>query len=122
VVNETEHAETVPHAFCGVNAPRVEVLVPEILEMSEDYRHVATRCPQCNYKMNAATNVHGGDLIPQKGDTSVCINCGQVLKYEADLTLRKATPLEIRELMQDATVWAVIEKAQRFIQRRGKFA
>jgi hypothetical protein len=89
VVNETEHAETVPHAFCGVNAPRVEVLVPEILEMSEDYRHVATRCPQCNYKMNAATNVHGGDLIPQKGYER-CINCGQVLKYEADLTLRKA--------------------------------
>lgn len=85
------------------------------------YRHTQSICPQCGYKMDASTKVHGEEATPEEGDASVCINCGQVLTYQADLTLRKATADEIRGLMENAEAWAVIEKAQRFIQRRGRF-
>jgi DNA-directed RNA polymerase subunit RPC12/RpoP len=80
---------------------------------------VESRCPQCNYKLTAATIAHGEESAPSGGDSSVCINCGQLLTYEADQTLRKASAEEVRELMEDAAAWATIEKAQLFIRRRG---
>lgn len=83
---------------------------------------IESRCPQCDYKLDAATKAHGEEAFPEAGDTSVCLNCGQVLKYQADLTLRKATVAEIRELMEQPEAWATIEKAQMFIQQRGRFA
>jgi len=84
------------------------------------YRHAASRCPQCSYRLDASTKAHGEKGAPEEGDASVCINCGQVLIYAADLSLRKATAEEIRELMDNAKAWAVIESAQRFIQHRGR--
>lgn len=81
-----------------------------------------SRCPQCNYKLTGATIAQGEDQAPQKGDNSVCLNCGQVLTYTDGTLLRKATAEEIRELMKEPEAWAVIEKAQMFIRRRGRFA
>lgn len=90
---------------------------------STNFRLIESRCPQCNYKLDAATVANGDDRMPDPGDHSVCINCGQVLKYEADLRLRKATAAEIREIMEEAPeAWATIEKAQMFIHARGRFA
>ena len=81
-----------------------------------------SRCPQCDYKLNGASIAHGEDAAPQTGDTSVCLNCGQVLTYTDGTLLRKATAAEIRDLMSQPETWAVIEKAQSFIHRRGRFA
>jgi len=83
---------------------------------------VESRCPQCDYKLTGAMIAHGVDQKPEPGANSVCLNCGQLLTYQADLTLRKITPLELRELMDQPEAWAKIEKAQMFIRRRGKFA
>jgi hypothetical protein len=82
----------------------------------------ATRCPQCDYTLTGATIAHGEDLAPQEGDTSICANCGQLLTYKADLTLRGITTEEIRALMDDPLAWSTIEKAQKFILDRGRFA
>lgn len=88
------------------------------------FRHVETRCPQCDYKMDSSSHVHGGEpSLPKPGDASVCINCGQVLMYEADCRLRKATVKDIGEIMGESPeAWAAIEKAQLFIRLRGRFA
>jgi hypothetical protein len=83
---------------------------------------VESRCPQCDYKLTGATIVHGVDQKPEEGDANICLNCGQVLVYAADLTLRPATRSEVRELMEQGEPWAVIEKAQMLIRRRGRFA
>lgn len=88
----------------------------------QNYRLIESRCPACNYELDAATVTHGEDKLPCEGDASICLNCGQVLKYQADLTLRKASAADVRELMQESPdAWATIEKAQRFIERRGRF-
>jgi transcription initiation factor IIE alpha subunit len=81
-----------------------------------------SRCPQCDYKLTGASVAHGTNQPPQPGDTSICLNCGQVLTYLDGTLLRKATADEIRELMQEPKAWATIEKAQMFIRRRGRFA
>lgn len=70
--------------------------------------------------MDTSAVAEGEDAIPQEGDTSICMNCGQVLTYRADLTLRKMTATEVSELMNHREAWAVIEKAQMFIRRRGR--
>ena len=83
---------------------------------------VESRCPQCDYTLTGATIIEGEDQKPEPGDSSVCLNCGQILTYEADLTLRKASIDEVRELMEQPQAWAVIEKAQLLIRQRGRFA
>jgi len=83
---------------------------------------IESRCPLCNYKLTGATILSGDDDVPHEGDISVCLNCGQILTYQADLTVRKVTGQEVRELMDDPDQWAVIEKSQFFIRRRGRFA
>jgi NMD protein affecting ribosome stability and mRNA decay len=80
---------------------------------------IESLCPQCDYQLTAATIAHGDEALPEKGDASVCLNCGQLLIYESDLTLRRARVEELRELMQDADAWATIEKAQIIIRERG---
>lgn len=88
------------------------------------FRHAQSRCPQCNYKLDASTHVQGESTsAPQPGDASVCINCGQVLTYEKEGRLRRATVREIGALMaENPEGWRVIEEAQNFIRRRGQFA
>lgn len=88
----------------------------------QNYRLIESRCPACSYKLDGATVAHGEDAQPSEGDNSICLNCGQLLKYQADLTLRKATAEDVRELMRLPVAWATLEKMQRFIHERGRFA
>ena len=80
---------------------------------------VESRCPQCRYKLTGATIAHGEEYLPTEGDASICLNCGQLLIYKSDLTLRRPRVEELRELIRDAAAWATIEKAQMFIWERG---
>jgi hypothetical protein len=80
-----------------------------------------SRCPQCSYKMSGATNCTGSGA-PLPGDVSICLNCGQLLCFQNGFTLRKVNAAEIADLMSDASQWGTIEKAQRLIHERGRFA
>lgn len=90
----------------------------------QSFQHAESRCPQCNYKLDGSTHVHGESAsLPEPGDFSICLNCGQVLVYESACSLRKAAAKEIDELMtKQPEAWATIEKAQMFIRKRGRFA
>lgn len=81
---------------------------------------IESRCPQCNYKLTGASIIYGEDQKPEAGDFSVCLNCGQILVFDADLTLRKMSADKIRELMTDKEAWDTIEQTQMFIRRRGR--
>lgn len=86
------------------------------------YKLRESRCPTCGYKLDGATKAHGEEAAPEQGDTSICLNCGEVLKYEADLTLRKATAAEMKDLTEQPEAWATVENARLFIWQRGRFA
>jgi uncharacterized protein with PIN domain len=94
------------------------------MSTASTFRHIESRCPQCDYKLDASTHIEGDEpkKAPKEGDASVCLNCGQVLIYAEDASLHKATVREIGELMSDNPEgWAAIEKAQMFIRQRGRF-
>jgi hypothetical protein len=69
-----------------------------------------------------ATQVHGEDGGPEAGSISVCLNCGQLAIFNADLTLRRMTREEVADAMKDRNAWQIISRAQRIIEQRGKFA
>jgi len=94
------------------------------MSAAQSFRHTESRCPQCNYKLDASTHIQGEQPgMPEDGDFSLCLNCGQVLRYGPNQLLRKANAVDIDELMRDsAEGWAQIEKAQMFIRKRGRFA
>lgn len=56
-------------------------------------------CPICNYKIDAATCAENGlRLRPSVGDISICIDCGELLIFLDDFSLRKAEPCDLWEL------------------------
>lgn len=86
-------------------------------------------CPQCNYDCDSVSDIDSNLILgylsshpPRAGDLSVCLNCGQLLTFCANLTLRKLNPDEIRDLMRERRTWDLIEKCQFVIHQRGKFA
>jgi hypothetical protein len=78
-----------------------------------------SNCPACGYSCNAVSDVRQ-DAIPQPGDTSICLNCGQILTFDPEMLLRKATAAEISDLMTNyPTAWEFIDQARLRIEQRG---
>lgn len=71
-------------------------------------------CPVCFTKLDAATNV-GGDDPPRPGDFTVCIQCCNVLRYDAVLGLMASSlaecPIEIRSRL--ANIKMLTEEVKR---------
>ncbi len=83
----------------------------------------ASKCPSCRYETNCSSVIYApAPCTPKPGDTSICLNCGQLRTYQADLTLRKISPEEIKGLMEDSDAWAATEKARELVRQRGRFA
>ncbi len=40
------------------------------------------------YRMSCASKIHGDDGAPDEGAISICLNCGQLLIFDAQLKLR----------------------------------
>lgn len=75
-------------------------------------------CPKCGYLMEATTPLDGGAL-PKDGDVSICLNCGAILIFTAELKMRAATDQEVAEIMRDKQTASMIQRAQSYIRRRG---
>lgn len=55
-----------------------------------------SRCPQCGYRMEAATSFAG--RTPEPGNTSICIDCGAALVFTEAMGLRQMTDAEFLDL------------------------
>lgn len=55
-------------------------------------------CWKCGYQMEATTPTHEKGATPQKGDVSMCFNCGTLGIFEKDLTVRKPSQSELLEI------------------------
>lgn len=77
------------------------------------------RCPSCGYKVDCATELHHEPIKPIKGDFSICLNCGQLNKFDAALSLVPSTVEDESNL--SATLFSEVKKAQAYIARRGIF-
>ena len=60
-------------------------------------------CPTCGYAMASATMVPADEdgapaMWPEPGDLSLCIQCGAMLTFNDDLTLRSLPDADFRAL------------------------
>jgi hypothetical protein len=53
-------------------------------------------CATCGHKLDSATSI--GANVPSEGSVSICVGCGALSIFTADLTLRPPTPKEMREI------------------------
>jgi hypothetical protein len=54
----------------------------------KSYEVPPARCPSCGYLADAATPVRGmSEAVPKPGDITMCIRCGNVLKFGQSLDL-----------------------------------
>lgn len=73
-------------------------------------------CPACHEVQNAATCIDDDVARPKPNDFSVCINCGEVLLFNDDMTVRRA---ELNDLMNvPADVRYEIGVAQEIVRRQ----
>jgi hypothetical protein len=66
----------------------------------------ASRCTACGHLVDAASCV-GNDGAPSPGDFTVCIACGHIMGFAADLTLRELTGDEIVAAAGDRRLLAI---------------
>lgn len=67
----------------------------------------AGRCPGCNYQFDRASSL-AGDHEPEEDDFTLCLKCGAILRFNADLSTREATPAELESL--DLETYAEIQR------------
>ncbi len=76
------------------------------------YRHVSTTCPRCKMRLNATVDPKGRGM-PRPGDLTICVQCGEILKFDNRLRLRPVTAEQIESLPK-ATAEELLEQQERF--------
>lgn len=71
-------------------------------------------CPACGYKFDRASSLTG-EHRPDADDFTLCLNCGAIFRFNADLTTREATPAELEAL--DLETYAEIQRVRSAILR-----
>lgn len=68
-------------------------------------RIVPHACPGCGITQDAVAQVKGDHgSRPEKGDFTICIDCGMLLIFESDLSVRRLTTQE----------WAALTAVEKF--------
>jgi hypothetical protein len=81
----------------------------------------ARKCPTCGYEMDGTARIRDrddkvmGDLPPEVGDITLCVNCGEVLEFTEGLKLQLAS-LNTLVKLSEKQHWA-IEVAQKLIRK-----
>lgn len=75
-------------------------------------------CPTCHYKFDSATEVTGKQHRPRVGDITICLNCGDVLIFNDDMTIRQVEDDELLNL--DEETYTTINRATNEIHKRGR--
>ena len=68
-----------------------------------DYRVPPSACLDCGYVMDGCMGVTDSEPA-REGNITVCINCGHIMAFAADLTLRALTDEEIRAVAGDPLI------------------
>jgi len=63
------------------------------------------KCLRCGHEFDSASAV-GRDATPKEGDATLCIGCGHLMVFGADLMLRELTEDEHLEMGMDPRVRA----------------
>lgn len=82
-----------------------------------DHRVPLTVCPTCGYRADGASNVFNPKAVrPKSGDFSMCMSCGEILRFNDDYTMRALTYDDIKIVQSDAGLaiaLSIMDKARR---------
>ena len=78
----------------------------------DDCRVPECHCPVCDKKIDAASNLYDESERPFPGDVSVCIQCGTILVFDFDLTMRLPTEEETRAIRENEELSKALTKTQ----------
>lgn len=70
-----------------------------------------SRCTSCGKQLTGAMVVDDRTRTPKPGDVSVCMWCGHIMAFDAELALRDLTDDEVRKVAGDKRILA-IQKAR----------
>jgi hypothetical protein len=66
----------------------------------------ASHCLNCGKQLDAASDLEG-ERTPCPGDVTVCIDCGHVMAFADDMTMRALTDAEMIEVAGDCDLLKV---------------
>jgi len=66
--------------------------------------YTGATCPHCKEPVHLAGDWNNEGHEPIAGDCSICIKCGKWSIFTEGLQMRKATGIEMRELLKDENV------------------
>jgi hypothetical protein len=76
------------------------------VKFGQDHHMPSTTCPNCRKGVDGATSVDA-DAKPGPGDITVCLYCGHIMAFAADLSLRELTDDEMRKVAGDKRILAI---------------
>ncbi len=68
----------------------------------------------CKYVMDASKTLHD-DSRPAENAVSICAGCGKIWLFNADMTMREPTEVEL-QLMRSEKIWDDVVKAREMIK------
>ena len=61
-------------------------------------------CPSCGYEYDCAADVLDTPRSARAGDVSICISCGHIMVFAADLSKRELTDEEAHKIAGDRRI------------------
>jgi len=71
--------------------------------LGKEQRMPATKCLECGHELDAMSGI-GNDVKPVAGDITICIMCGHIMAFNADLSLRELTDAEAMSVAGDPII------------------
>lgn len=83
----------------------------------------AQPCPRCQYPQDTAEVPDKPDVQPGPGDVSICLNCGDLLRFNDAMMLVVPTADEEVQMYLDFDLKQrrIVHTAQKYIKERGRF-
>jgi len=72
-------------------------------------------CPTCHELNDAATDIDNTNATPKEGDLSVCLNCGEIMVFNADRTTRAVALNDLTALPPE--IHAQLDRVQQTIRK-----
>lgn len=83
------------------------------------FRTKVNRCLACRYRIDSASTTMGGRQ-PKPGDVSVCLMCGHLMGFNADMTVRELTSDEMYQIAGDKRIWQIQKARSHVLLNRTK--
>ena len=111
--HELKAALTQPATPLFVKTPMKKFIFPHQTRVRE-----AGNCPDCLRRIEAASAADGTARVPSPGDFSVCCYCGAILRYAADMQLRRVEDDDRQDL--PAAMWDKLQECSRIFKAEAR--